>query len=158
MRHHRRAQNANPDVELVRIPENRGAGNEAADHGRGVGFGDQDLEQEASANRGDEYHDERLEQPEPPLLQVQHREDIQRSDRDPPRQWKAEQQVQRDRRADDFRQVARRDRDLAYDPEEQGDGPRIVVATCLRQVPARHDAEFCSETLQQDRHQIREAG
>jgi len=47
--------------------------------------------------------------------------------------------------------VARRDRDLADDPEEQGEraanSGRDMPA---RQVPARHDAEFCSETLQQD--------
>ena len=67
-----------------------------------------------------------------------------------------EQQVQRDRRADDLGQVARGDGDLAEDPERDGDRLRVVVAARLREIAAGDDAELRREALEEHRHDVRE--
>ena len=68
----------------------------------------------------------------------------------------AEQQVERDGRADHFGEIARGNRDLAEDPENDGHRARVVVAARLRQVAPARDAEAHRERLQQDRHQVRQ--
>ena len=40
--------------------------------------------------------------------------------------------------------------------EHQADRPRIMVATGLRQIAARHDAQLERQVLQQDRHEVRD--
>ena len=103
---------------------------------------DDDLEQEADTDHGDERDDERLEQPEALVLQVEHDEHVERGDRDAPGERDAEEQVERDRGADDFGQVARGDGDFAQHPEREPDRLGVVIATRLREVAAGDDAEL----------------
>ena len=70
-------------------------------------------------------------------------------------QRNVEEQIQRDRRADDFGQIAGGDRQLADHPEKPDDRRRIVVAARLREIAAGDDAELRCQPLQQDRHQVR---
>ena len=60
----------------------------------------------------------------------------------------------RDGRADDFRQIAGRDRDLAEDPEEDDGRLGIMIAAGLGEVASGGDPELDAEMLQQDRHEI----
>src|SRR5258705_8925004 len=53
------------------------------------------------------------------LFRSQHQQYVQRRDCDAPRQCDAEEQIQRDRRADYFSEVAGRDRDLAQQPQRE---------------------------------------
>ena len=71
-------------------------------------------------------------------------------------QRQAEQQIERDRRADHFGQVAGGDRDLAQHPQHDRGRARVAVAAGLRQIAAAGDAEPRGERLQQDRHQVRQ--
>jgi len=70
------------------------------------------------------------------------------ADRDTPGQRNAEQEIQGDRRADDFREVTGRDSDFADHPEEERHRLRVVIAARLCEVAAGHDAELRREALQ----------
>ena len=67
-----------------------------------------------------------------------------------------EQQIERDRRPDDFGEIAGGDRDLAQHPQKNRDRARVVIAAGLREIAAGDDAELRGEPLQQNRHQIGE--
>ena len=67
----------------------------------------------------------------------------------------AEQQVQRDRRADELGQVGRHRDQLGLDPQPERDAAREVLAAQLGQVPAGRDADLGRQVLDQHRHQVR---
>ena len=73
-----------------------------------------------------------------------------------PDERQAEEEIERDGGADDFREVAGGDRDFAEDPEHDGRAARVAVAAGLGEVASAGDAETRGERLQQDRHQVRE--
>ncbi len=100
---------------------------------REVGARDDDLEQEAGADDRDERDDQRLEQPEALVLQVEHDQDVERRDRDAPGERDPEEQVEGDGRADHLGQVAGGDGDLAQDPQSRA----TRVASSGRDRPAR---------------------
>ena len=100
--------------------------------------------------------DQRLDVAEPRLLQVEHEQHVERRQADAPHQRQAEQQIQRDGRADHLGQIAGRDRDLAQQPQHDRRRARVVIAAGLRQIAAAGDAEPRGQRLQQDRHQVRQ--
>ena len=67
----------------------------------------------------------------------------------------AEEQVQRDRRADELGEVGRHRDELGLDPQAPGDGAREVLAAQLGQVAAGRDADLGRQVLDQHRHQVR---
>ncbi len=68
---------------------------------------------------------------------------------------KPEQEPQRDRRAQDFGQIAGRDGDLAQHPQRIADAARIRFAAGLRQIASGDDPQAGGQGLQQNRHQVR---
>src|SRR6185369_5559258 len=103
-----------------------------------------DLEQEARTNRRDERDDQRFEQPESLVLQIQNEQDVERRNDDTVRDRDVEDQIERDRGADDFGQITGSDGDLTPDPEKVSNRLRVVIATCLREIPSGDDAELAS--------------
>ena len=67
-----------------------------------------------------------------------------------------EQQIEADCRAEHFGQVASDNGQLAQDPEDIANSPRIFVAAGLRQVTTGDDAEPRAERLEQKGHQVRQ--
>ena len=65
----------------------------------------------------DQRDDERFDVAEAAVLQEQHDQHVERGQADAPDERQAEQQVQRDGRADDFGEVAGGDGDLAEQPQ-----------------------------------------
>ena len=118
--------------------------------------GGDDLDGEAAEDDDQQRDDEGLEVAEAPVHQQQHEEGVERRQARAADQRNAEQELQRDRRADHLGQVAGDDRQLAGDPEHEVDRSRIVVAAGLGEVAAGGDAEPGGERLQQDRHQVRQ--
>ena len=100
--------------------------------------------------------DERFDVPELILLQVEHEQHVERGQADAPHQRQAEQQVQRDGRADHLGEIARGNRDLAEQPQHDRRRARVVIAAGLREIAAAGDAEPQRQRLQQDRHQVRQ--
>ena len=88
------------------------------------------------------------------MLQEEHDEHVERRQANAPDQRQAEQQVERDRRANHFRQIARRDGDFTQQPEDINGRARVAVAAGLGQVAAAGDAEARRQRLEQDRHQV----
>jgi hypothetical protein len=115
----------------------------------------EDLEDEAPADRRDEEKDEPLHLADAEALDREEHEDVERGDDHARHEGDAEQQVEADRGAENLGEVARRDRDLAEDPERVGDGARVGVAAGLRKVPPRDDAETGAEGLEENRDEVR---
>ena len=88
------------------------------------------------------------------MLQEQNDDHVERRQRHAPGERQAEQQVQRDGRAHDLGEIARRDRDLAQNPQDDRRRTRIAVAARLREVAPAGDPEPRRERLQQDRHEV----
>ena len=89
----------------------------------------ENLQREAGGDGGDQRNDDRLDLTKTVAYGPQQYQDIETGNQHAPDQRHAEQQVERDRRADDFGQVARDDRDFAENPQHDGDGLLIVIAT-----------------------------
>jgi hypothetical protein len=87
--------------------------------------------------------------------QIHDQQHVQRGEAHTPDERQAEEQVQRDGRADDFREVARADGQFAQAPQHHGHGLGIMVAARLREVAPCHDAELGAQRLQKDRHEVR---
>ena len=117
VRHHRRAEDAERDVEHVRIREHLGARNESGQHANRIRPRQRQFHGEACRDRHDQRDDQRLDVAKPLVLQEEHDEDVERRQRDAPDERETKQQVQRDRRADHFGQIAGRNRDLAENPQ-----------------------------------------
>ncbi len=114
------------------------------------------LHRKAAANRQDQCNHQRLNIAETAVLEQQHDHHVQGRDDAAPDQRDPKKQLEADRGADDFRQVARCNGQLAEDPEEIDRRARIVVATRLREIPAGGDAQLDAQVLEQDRHQVRD--
>ena len=154
--HHRRPQDSDGDIEHGGIGDDPGLRHEARHHIGDDGLGDGDLEEEARRDQPDQRDDEGLELAEAVTLQQEDDEDVQRRHADSQQHRHAEQKVERDGGADDLRQVAGADGDLAEDPKPEDHRGRIAVAAGLGQVAAGGDAETGAESLQQHGHQIRQ--
>ncbi len=70
-------------------------------------------------------------------------------------QRNVEQEVQGDRRAQHFGQIAGDDGNFAQEPEREIDGARIGFAAGLGEVAAGDDSEPRAQRLQQDGHGVR---
>ena len=157
MRHHGRADDADRDVEHLRIGDDLGRGQEAAEQRDATGGAAAAIwiaKQVAMTIRSAMMKASRKRKPA--IHQEKQQERVERRDQRAADQRNAEEQLQRDGRADHLGQVAGDDRRLAGEPEHQIDRPRVVVAAGLREIAAGDDAEPRGERLQQDRHQVRQ--
>ena len=156
VRHHRGAEDADGDVQHLRVAQDAAARDEAGGDRGEIGAREPHLDGERPGDGQDEPDDERFDVAEAAVLQEEDDEDVERRQRDAPRERHVKEEVERDGGADDFGEVARRDGDLAEHPEDDRDRTRVAVAARLRQVASAGDAEAGGERLQQDRHQVRQ--
>ena len=151
VRHDRRAEDADRDVQ--RSPGH--VRHEPREHRRRVGAGQEDLEEEASSDRHHHRQDNRLHLPHPPLLEPQQQERVERRDQAPPEHRHAEEELQRDDRAQHLGQVTGGNRNLGQHPEHRVDGERILGAAGLRQVVLGHHPEPRRQRLKEHGHHVR---
>jgi hypothetical protein len=111
---------------------------------------------ERSGDRHYERDDEHFDVAEAVVLQVENHKHIERREDDAVHQRHAEEQLQRDRGADHFRQIARGNRHFAEHPQHERDRLGVGIAAGLREIAAAGDAEPRGQRLQQDRHQVRQ--
>src|SRR4051812_29759971 len=90
VRHHRRTENADRDVEHIAVANDFGSRNEARRYAGEIGLRAKHLEQKAQTDRGYQSDDERLEEPESLVLQEEHEHHVERGEHHAPRQWKTE--------------------------------------------------------------------
>ena len=154
MGHHRRAEDADRDVEHLPVAEDLGVRHEAGGDGGHVGLREPDLDRERARDQDDQRDDERFDVAEAVLLQEEDDEHVERREAHAPDERQAEEQVEGDGGADDLGEVAGGDGDLAEQPEHDRRRPGVVVAAGLGEIAAAGDAEADGERLQQDRHQV----
>src|ERR1700680_2448410 len=97
VRHDGGAEYPHRDVKHRGIPEDLGLRNETAHHCPERRLRENDLEQKTKADGRDEGNDERLQQPESLVLQIEHEQDVERRNDDAVRDRNAEEQVERNR-------------------------------------------------------------
>ena len=115
----------------------------------------QQVVEEAAEDDQQEAGDRELEAPVAARLQPEDRERDDRGDQAGGERRDAEQQVERDRGADELRQVGG-DRDrLGLQPEPERDRLLEVLAAQLRQVAPGRDARLRRQVLHEHRHQVR---
>ena len=152
VRHHGRAEDADGQQHAVGAVEARDQ------PGGELARVDADLQQvvhEAEEDDAEEAGDRELEAAVAARLQLEDREGHDRGHQAGRERRHAEEQVERDRRADELGQVGR-DRDrLGLQPQPEGDGLLEVLAAQLRQVLAGGDAGLGRQVLHEHRHQVR---
>src|SRR5580700_194245 len=119
MRHNRRAENSDGDVQHLAIAQNYGVRDEAT---RGVHpqrLRDENFVSEAAGDGGNQSDHERLNQAKPAALQRQDNQHVQRGDEHADEQRESEEQLQCDGRAQHLCEIARSDRNFASDPQKK---------------------------------------
>src|SRR5215216_7255957 len=116
MRHDRRAENTDGDVECRGIEDNLWRGDEAAENTAKRRLSDHEFDEEANGDQPDQAKDERFDVAETAMLQEKHDDDIGRGDDRAEDDGNMEEQIKRNRRADDFGQVAGSNRNFAEYP------------------------------------------
>jgi hypothetical protein len=91
-------------------------------------LGDHQFVGETAGDDEDQAGDQGFNIPESAMLKEQHDDDVGRRDNRTHYDRNAEQQVQRDGRADHFGQVGRGDGDLAQHPQEECHRAGVMVA------------------------------
>ena len=157
VRHHRRADDADGEVEHRRVGDDARPGHEAGQHRRQL---------RAAARRSGTRSRRRpvatsamiaaSSQRKPRLCNASRSITSSSGDDDARHERQAEQQVEADRHADHLRQVAGDDRHFAEQPERPVRGRREVAPARLRQVDAGAEAQPHGGGLEQHRHQVRE--
>ena len=156
MRHHRRADNAEREIEHLRVLHDLDRWREAADDVAPDWIGHGDLNAEADGDDPEHDDDEGLDPAEAELLHPQDEEHVERGEDDADLERNAEQKIEADRRADHLGQVGGADGELGERPERIGDPAREGVAAGLREIAPRGDTEPGAERLEDDRHDVGE--
>ena len=138
VRHHRGAQNADGDIQIF-IGDMRDQARQHVLHHRPTGPAD--FDEETSANHGDQSQHKAFDHANPEAGEPQQQQSVGRGKQHAEEQRNVEQQVQRDGRAQHFRQIAGRDGNLAEEPQGVGNGARIGFAAGLRQIALGDDAQ-----------------
>ena len=120
VRHHGRAEDADGDVEHLRVPEDLRRRDEPADDARRGPASPARARRRTSRRSGESGRRRALRRSGSPCFCRNRTMSTSRAVRQTPQiERQPEEQVQRDRRADDFGQVARGNGDLAQEPEDQ---------------------------------------
>ena len=120
MRHHRRADDAEREIEHLRVLHDLDRRREAADHVAPIRIGHGDLNAEADGDDAEQRDDEGLDPAEAELLHPQDEEHVERGEDDADLERNAEQQIEADRRADHLGEVGGADGELGEHPERIG--------------------------------------
>ena len=151
VRHHRRPEDAHRHQQAGGVqPRHEAAGHVAPHRPRQHQF-----DRHAGADGQHQHRHDRLQFSHTVVLQRQDQHHVQARDQRAPGQRQAEQQVQGDRAAEQFGQVAGDDRHFAQQPQRHRHRPGVVGAAGLRQVDAPGDAEPRGQALQHHRDQVR---
>ena len=133
VRHDGGTEDADGEVEHRRIGDDLGARHQPVEHGGERWLRQRQLDDEAEADHDHQRHHQRLELAKAARLQGEHQQHFDAGQGDAEGKVEAEQQLERDRRADQLGKVAGDDGELAQQPEEHpGRG-----AVALRGRPAR---------------------
>ena len=118
--------------------------------------GQRQLDDEAEPDHDHQRHHQRLELAKAARLQCEDQQHFDAGQGDAEGKVEAEQQLERDRRADQLGKVAGDDGELAEQPEEHPGRGAVALAAGLREIEAGDDAEPRRQALQEHRHEVGE--
>src|ERR1044072_5258191 len=147
MRHHGRAKNADADVKHSLICNDTWIGNKAEEDTGRAGFGEDQFSGKTTSDGGDKSDDNSLDITKSFSLQIQHQEHIGRGNDATPNQRNSEEKLQPNSRADNLRQIAGSDGELAKNPEKPDGRCRVMIAAGLGKVAASDHPEFDAQML-----------
>ena len=150
MRHHGSTENADGDEQAGSIQP----GHQASKHQTPVRPRQQDIQQQAAADGQDQGAHHRFQFANAVMLQYQNQHHVECRHQHARNQRYTEQQVQGNRTAQQFGQIAGDDRDLAQQPQRHCHRPRVVGTAGLCQVQAPGDTEPNRKGLKQHGDQI----
>ena len=156
MRHHGGAENAERQIQHVRVLHDLDGRREAADHLAPIGIGHGDLDAEADGDDQQHGDDEGLDPAEAERLHPQNQKHVERGQQHADLERNAEQEIEPDGRADHLGEIGGADGELGKRPQRPSHPTRESVAAGLRQVAPRGDAEPHAQRLQQNGHQVRQ--
>jgi hypothetical protein len=156
VRHDRGADDADREVEQLRVGEDALVGQQAARKRRALRRCHQQHDAEAGGNHRNQADHHGLQPAQALILQVEDEDRIGACEQHARDQRQAEQQVQRDRDADELGEIAGDDAQLGEQPQRERYRPRVLLPAAGREVAAAADAQARGEDLQGHRHQARE--
>ena len=122
VRHHRGAQHADGDEEHLGFSDNRSRRHEQIVQRRRVlGPRKHHLDREQRQDGADQRDDQRLNIAESPALQQKDQQHVQPGDQHAIEKRKVKEELQSNRRTNDFGHIAGRDGDLGHEPENPAD-------------------------------------
>ena len=151
VRHHRGAEDADGHVELRAGEQVR---HEPRGHPRNRRLAQKHLDEKAAADGCHQHQNEGLELANAKLLNQQQQEHVATGDQNAPENRDAHEQIQADRRAEHFRQIAGGNGDFAKAEENVVHRARVIVVACLGQVAAGHQPQPGAQGLQQNGHGV----
>ena len=156
VRHDGGAKNADGQIEHVAVMQQAQRREQARGGFTPERLGEEKFVGEAGGDGGDQRDHQRFDPAEAAALQRQHQENVRAGDQNAGQKRDAEKELQRDRRAQDFRQIAGGNGDFAQEPQGQRDGARVGFAAELRQVASGGDAQLGGERLNENCQQAAE--
>src|SRR5205807_25060 len=118
MGHHGRAKNADADVKHFLICDDAWIGNKPQEDAGRAGLGKDQFSGKTTSDGGDKSDHNSLDITKAFGLQIQHQEHIGRGNDATPHQRNSQEKLQSDGRADNLRQIAGSDGELAKSPEK----------------------------------------
>src|SRR5208283_2109600 len=156
--HDGRADDSDGDVEHASLAEVRR--NQGLSHREETGLclrEDKDFDEVTDGDGGDQQQNHGFNAAHSKLLKSEEEENVDSGDDDGPEQRDVEHQVEGDRAAEDFGEVAGADGDLAHHPVGPAGPAGIPVAATLGEILAGHDTQTSGDDLHEDGHEAGEA-
>src|SRR5215469_13980547 len=146
------AEDADGNVKHFAVAQDFGAGEEADSGFAPERVREKDFVTETKGDGGNEGDHEGFHETEAAALQSEDEKNVERGDENSGEKRQAEEQLQRDGGAENFRQVASGDGNFADNPQKEGSAARVVFAASLGKIAAGGNAKFCRQSLQKHRH------
>src|SRR5690349_4400150 len=154
VRHDRGTQDADGDVEHGRVADDLTSGHQTADNLPDLGARHDQLDGKAKPDGSYQSYDQRLQVPESFVLKQENEEHVQGGQTHTPHQRNAEKKIERDRRTDDFGQIAGGNRYFAEHPQDKADRTGVMIPAGLGEIATSGDTQLEGERLKQNGHQV----
>ena len=156
MRHHRGADDTQRDKEHARACQYFRGRHEAFDEISHDRLREEKLDADTGRNRQHKHGHQRFQPAVAEARQRQQHQHVECRNDGAKEERDAKEDLQRDGRAEELRQVHRDDAQLGGHPEELAHGRRITLPAGLREIKAGRDIETHAKMLEQNRHQVRQ--
>ena len=146
-------QNAQGDVDEVRLGEGLQIGQEIGRHLRPLGVGEQEFNAKANADCRHQTQDDRLQLTKPLSLQTKNQDGVEPGQGNAPHKRNVQKQFERQGGPQDLGHVTGDNGDFSQDPKRPRHGGRIAISAELGEIASGHQTQAQAQDLQDDRRQ-----